>query len=125
MISLTKEMILKLHKDAVRKYGGLDGIRDENLLLSAIMSPFQTFGGKELYPSIIEKAARMCYAIIKNHPFVDGNKRTAFFVLSVLLLLNNITFFSEKKEIIYIIESLASGYKSYDEFLVWLKNHTE
>ena len=49
MISLTKEMILKLHKDAVRKYGGLDGIRDENLLLSAIMSPFQTFGGQHTY----------------------------------------------------------------------------
>ena len=125
MISLTKEMILKLHNDVNKNYGGLDGIRDEDLLLSAISSPYQTFGGKDLYPSIIEKGSRMCYSIVKNHPFVDGNKRTAFLVLSTMLVLNNITLFAGKKDIVRIFQKLASGEISYSYFLVWVKAHTE
>lgn len=125
MIQLTKEMILKLHYISIEKYGGLDGIRDENLLDSAISSPYQTFGGEDLYPSIVEKCARLCFSIIKNHPFIDGNKRTAFFVLASLLTLNHITLFAKKKEIVKTIEGVAVGTVSFDRFLFWLKNHIE
>lgn len=125
MRELSKEMILKLHRETIIKHGGLDGVRDEELLLSSIYSPYQTFGGEDLYPTIIDKSARMSYLIVKNHPFVDGNKRTAFLVLSTMLVLNNITLFAGKKDIVRIFQKLASGEITYRYFLVWVKAHTE
>lgn len=125
MRGLSKEMILKLYRETIIKHGGLDGIRDEKILLSSIYSPYQTFGREDLYPTIIDKSARMSYLIVKNHPFVDGNKRTAFLVLSTMLVLNNITLFAEKKDIIRIFQKLESGEITYNNFLVWVKAHTE
>lgn len=75
MKKLSKNQIIYLHSMTVKKTGGLDGIRDEGLLDSALNSPFQCFSGEELYPSIQSKAARLGFSIIKNHPFLDGNKR--------------------------------------------------
>lgn len=75
MIILSKEQILMLHSQLIEATGGSDGIRDEGMLESAISNPFQTFGGKELYPSIQAKAAQLCYGLVKNHPMIDGNKR--------------------------------------------------
>ncbi|OPJ64812.1 type II toxin-antitoxin system death-on-curing family toxin [Clostridium oryzae] len=69
MRHLSKEQMIHLHSIAIRRTGGLDGIRDEGLLESALSSPFQSFGGEELYPSIQAKAARLGFSIIKNHPF--------------------------------------------------------
>ena len=70
MIKLTKDDILTLYKIMVDNTGGTIGIRDESLLDSALNAPFQTFGNEELYPSIKEKASRLCYGLIKNHPFI-------------------------------------------------------
>lgn len=75
MIKLTKEQILLLHAQLIEITGGSDGIRDIGLLESALESPFQSYGGVELYPSIQAKAARLCYGLVKNHAMVDGNKR--------------------------------------------------
>ena len=61
----TKKNIIELHSDLIQDFGGIDGIRDENLLESAIETPFQTFGGQDLYSTFIEKAARLCYGLIK------------------------------------------------------------
>ena len=74
MIKLTKEQILLLHAQLIETIGGSDGIRDMGLLESALESPFQSYGGKELYPSIQAKAARLCYGLAKNHAMVDGIK---------------------------------------------------
>ena len=73
MIRLTKKQILLLHSQLIKIYGGRDGIRDEKLLESALESPFQSFGGKELYPSIQAKAARLCYGLVKNHAMIDDD----------------------------------------------------
>ena len=75
MNMLTKQQILLLHSQLIRQSGGSDGIRDEGMLDSAISQPFQTFDDMELYPSIVDKAVRLEYGLITNHPFVDGNKR--------------------------------------------------
>lgn len=75
MIILSLEQVLLMHKQLIEESGGSDEVRDIGLLKSAINNPFQTFGGVELYPSIQEKAARLCFGIVKNHALVDGNKR--------------------------------------------------
>ena len=75
MIFFDVDQVIKLHSSLITKTGGMDGLRDKNLLDSALKSPFQTFGGKELYPDIYDKAAQLCYSLIENHPFADGNKR--------------------------------------------------
>ena len=75
MIKLTKEQILLLHTQIMETTGGSDGIRDLGLLESALKSPFQSYGGEELYPGIQAKAARLCYGLVKNHVMIDGNKR--------------------------------------------------
>lgn len=122
---LSKEQILFLHKDLIQKFGGVDGIRDENLLESAIYAPFQTFAGDELYPTTIEKAARLGYGLVKNHPFIDGNKRVGTHAMLVFLELNN--FFAEydDKDLIEIIFRIADNSLDYSDLLRWLKKHIE
>ena len=90
MIILTKDQILRMHDQIVDRFGGEKGIREEGLFDSAVMTPFQTFDGQELYPTIEEKAARLGYSLIKNHCMVDGNKRIGTHSMLVLLALNGI-----------------------------------
>lgn len=120
---LTKNQILILHKDLIKIFGGLDGIRDENLLESAIFAPFQTFGGQDLYPSIIEKAARLCYGIVKNHPFVDGNKRVGTHAMLTFLAMNSFEVNYIDEDLIDIILRVADNSIGYNELLNWLENH--
>jgi death-on-curing protein len=75
MRRLSKEQILLLHTQLIEEFGGTDGVRDYNLLDSALEAPFQSFAGEELYPTIQAKAARFGYGLIKNHTMLDGNKR--------------------------------------------------
>ncbi len=75
MKRLTKEQVLLLHSALTQETGGSDGIRDEGLLESALETPFQSFGGSDVYPSIQQKAARLGFGLIQNHAFIDGNKR--------------------------------------------------
>ena len=75
MITLTKEQVLMLHDQLIEATGDSKGIRDEGMLESALMNPYQSFGGIELYPSIQAKAAQLCLGIVKDHPMIDGNKR--------------------------------------------------
>ena len=75
MIRLTKHQVIQMHKELLSYTGGTAGVRDENLLESALAAPFMMFSGTELFPSLEEKAARLCYGLVKNHAMVDGNKR--------------------------------------------------
>ena len=84
------EQILQIHSSLITKTGGIDGIREYNLLDSSLKSIFQTFDGKELYPSILDKAAQLCYALIENHPFLDGNKRIGVHLILIFLKINGI-----------------------------------
>ena len=117
MITLSKEQIKRLHTIQINATGGLNGIRDEGLLDSALASAFQTFGGTELFPSTAAKIARIAYGLMNNHPFVDGNKRIGTFVMLVLLELNNINTDFSDDDIIRIGLSLADGSMT-DELLL-------
>jgi len=117
MITLSKDQVLRLHEIQLRATGGLDGIRDEGLLDSALASAFQTFGGVELFPSIAAKVARTAYGLVSNHPFVDGNKRIGTYVMLVLLELNSINTDFTDDDIIHIGLSLADGSMTDEQLL--------
>ena len=86
---LSKRQIILLHAQLIEQFGGASAIRDEGLLDSALNSPFQTFNGTELYPTLITKASRLCYGLVKNHPFIDGNKRIGSLLFIVFLTMND------------------------------------
>ena len=121
MIKLTIDNILTLYKIMVDNTGGTIGIRDTSLLESALNAPFQTFGDEELYPSINEKASRLCYGLIKNHPFIDGNKRIGVYAMLVFLELNNLNLDFSDEEIINIALKTADSTYSYEDILDILK----
>ena len=120
---LTKQQILLLHDQLIEIFGGSGSVRDERLLDSAISSPFQTFDKAELYPSLLDKAARLCFGIVKNHPFVDGNKRTGAHAMLVFLAINNIELEYNDDELIKLILSVASGESDDTHILQWLQQH--
>ena len=122
---LSKRQILMLYSMLVAQSGGADGLRDEGLLESAINTPLQTFGGQELYPTVLEKAARLGYGLIHNHPFLDGNKRIGTHAMLVFLDINNITLSYEDDDLIAAILRVASGEMDDSQLLEWLKTHIE
>ena len=122
---LSKRQILMLHSMLVAQSGGADGLRDEGLLESAINTPLQTFDGQELYPTVLEKAARLGYGLIHNHPFLDGNKRIGTHAMLVFLDINNITLSYEDDDLIAAILRVASGDMDDSQLLEWLKTHIE
>lgn len=117
---LTKEQILLLHSQLVKEFGGSLDIRDDSLLESAINTPFQTYGGEELYPTLLDKASRLCFGLVKNHPFVDGNKRIGTHAMLVFLAINGIDLKYTDTELIELILSVASGTQSDSDILQWL-----
>ena len=104
MIRLSKSQVLLLHEQLVAP-----GLRDEGMLDSALNAPFQTFGGEDVYPSLQQKAAHLCFGLVKNHPFVDGNKRIGAHVMLVFLALNGIELQYTQTELSDIILQLAAG----------------
>jgi death-on-curing protein len=123
MIRLTKNQILMLHSQLIKETGGSDGVRDEKLLESALETPFQSFGGEELYPSTQAKAARLCYGLVKNHAMVDGNKRIGTHAMLVFLALNGYELEYTQKELSDTILDVAAGYMSYEDLLSWIIQH--
>ena len=123
MIRLTKQQVIMLHQDVIAQSGGSPEIRDEGLLDSALNAPFQTFAGMELYPTIIDKAAHLGYSLIKNHAFVDGNKRIGTHVMLAFLMLNGIDVDYEDEELIQLILGVAAGEISSEQLLAWLQAH--
>ena len=121
---LSKRQILMLHSALVAQSGGLDGIRDEGLLDSALNVP-QTFAEQDLYPTVLEKAVRLGYGLICNHPFLDGNKRIGTHVMLVFLEINQLSLSYEDEELISTILQTASGMLDYNGLLNWVKEHLE
>ena len=120
MIKFSKEKVLLLHKLITEETGGDPNIRDIALLDSALESAFQTFDGVELYPSKEEKAARIGYALISNHAFVDGNKRIGMYVLLTFLETNGIRIHPTVDDVARVGLAVASGQMKYDELLEWI-----
>lgn len=124
MIILTVEEIIEAHSRLIQKTGGLNGIRDRALLESAVFNILSSFDGIEVYPSIEEKAARLMYSLVKNHSFLDGNKRIG--VLAMLLTLNlNYKLSYSQKELIELGLGTANGSLGYDKILAWIKEHED
>jgi len=123
VIKLTKEQVLMLHSQLIEFTGGCDGIRDEGLLDSALESPFQSFSGTELYPSVQAKAARLCYGLVKNHAMLDGNKRIGAHTMLVFLSVNGYELPYTQKELSDLILNVADGEKGYENILEWILEH--
>lgn len=123
MKRLSKEQILMLHSQLIEEYGGSDGVRDYNLLDSALENPFQSFGGEELYPTLQAKAARLGYGLIKNHCMIDGNKRIGIHAMLVFLAINGIEIDYTQKELYETILAIADGSLEYEDLLKWILEH--
>lgn len=125
MIILTKEEVLRLHEKLLEKTGGLPGVRDMGMLESAVLNCMQTFNETELYPTVLEKSARTAFSICKNHPFNDGNKRTAILTMLVILKLNSINLTYSQKELIDLGLGIADGSVNYENIVEWIKQHSK
>ena len=123
MIKFSKDKILLLHKLMAEATGGSVGVRDSALLESALESCFATFDGVDLYPTKEEKGARLGYALISNHAFVDGNKRIGVYLMTTFLEMNGIRLQATNEEIVQIGLSVAEGSMSYEDLLAWVKKH--
>lgn len=123
MKKLSKKQILMLHTQLIQQTGGSEGVRDYNLRDSALETPFQSFGGDELYPTIQAKAARLGYGLIKNHSMIDGNKRIGTHAMLVFLALNGIELKYMQKELYETILDVAAGKIEYEDLLQWVLDH--
>lgn len=126
MITLSEEEILSLHEKLMDRYSGPDGVRglrDWKALDSALNAPFQTFNGEDLYPSVIEKAVRLGYGLVVNHPFIDGNKRVGTMAMLMLLRLNNVSLSYDQDDLLSIMLAVASGQVDVSTLLSWVLSH--
>ena len=123
MKTLNKEQIIFLHSQLINATGGSDGIKDENMLESAIYAPFQTFSGEDLFPTIYQKAARLGFGLVNNHPFIDGNKRIAAHAMLIFLDLNGIEMQYTNNELSEIFLAIADNRAKYDDLLSWIIEH--
>lgn len=123
MRTLSKRQILALHDHLIAETGGQSGLRDEGLLESALAAPFAAFGSEELYPTLIQKAARLGYGLVQNHAFVDGNKRIAAHAMLTFLALNGVEPRYTQQELSDIFLKLAAGEAEYKDLLAWINEH--
>ena len=125
MIRLSKEKVLFLHRLMAEETGGSVGLRDEALLESALESAFSGFGDQEFYPTAAEKGARLGYALISNHAFVDGNKRIGMFVMLTFLEVNGLRLSCTNEEVAEAGLAVAAGSMDYAQLLTWVRGHTQ
>ena len=125
MITINVHEVVQLHEKLIKATGGPYGIRDNGLLESAVLGCYQSFDGDDLYPGIIERAARMAYAICKNHPFIDGNKRVSVTSMLVMLQLNGLVPSFTQQELVDLGLGIAGGSIEYEEIVVWINEHLQ
>ncbi len=113
--------VTKIHDILIEKFGGAKGIRDKGTLESAINRPYQTFDGQELYPTPVDKGAAIFESIISNHPFIDGNKRTAYVLMRLVLKENNMDIdLGQDQKFDFVIKA-AKGELTYDQIRMWIQ----
>lgn len=120
---LSQEVILYFHRLLVHRYGGSPGLRDPNLLESALAQAHQTMDGQYLHRDIIEMAAAYGFHLCQNHPFIDGNKRIALVAMDTFLRMNGLDLLAGEKETYVIVLRLAGGDLTKQELTQWLKEH--
>jgi death-on-curing protein len=116
--------ILELHENSINDFGGSHGIRDMGLLEAALARPYQTFSGNDLYPTTLEKAAALGESLIKNHPFVDGNKRTGLLAMVSFLINHQHSLTASPTDLYDFIIKISTGAFSFNEIVIWLKANT-
>ena len=121
MIKFSQEKVLLLHQLITEETGGDPGLRDFGLLDSALESAYATFDGNDLYPTKEEKAARLGFALISNHAFVDGNKRIGMYIMLTFLEVNGLRARPTNEEVVRVGLGVASGEIKYDELLAWVR----
>ena len=120
---LTLSEVLFLYQRVMEVSGGEEGVRALEALLSALAQPRMTYGGEELYPSLAEKAGALAYSLMKNHAFVDGNKRIAHAAMEVFLVLNGYEVRATVEEQEQVIRAVAAGTMRREEFVEWIEAH--
>lgn len=122
---LTVNEALLLHARLIQSTGGSGGVRDTGLLESALARPQATFDGVDLYPDLWTKAASLMHSLIQNHPFVDGNKRTALAATGIFLELNGFRLTASNEAALSFTRQVTAGRLSLHEMATWLRTHTQ
>ena len=123
MIKFSKSNVISLQQFLIKKFGGVQGVKDFNLLDSALESLFQTFDGMDLYPTLQEKGARLGYNLISSHCFIDGNKRIGMLVMLSFFKANGVKLTYTNDDVIKIGLGIASGEINYKQLIIWVKSH--
>lgn len=123
MISV--EEVIQIHEILIENFGGTKGVRDKNLLESSVNRPYTTFGASDLYPTPIEKAAAVIESIVKNHPFIDGNKRTGYTLMRLTLLSHEMDIQASEEEKYGFVIQIAESKLTFPEILKWIKSKLE
>jgi death on curing protein len=116
-------VVLSIHSILIEKFGGTEGVRNMELLQSAIERAHATFDGKELYPTTASKASALLESIVKNHPFIDGNKRTGYTLMRLLLLENKLDIDASQEAKYNFVISIASGKLNVEGIEAWIEKH--
>jgi death-on-curing protein len=122
---LTPQQVLAIHDQMVKRFGGSHGIRDIGLVESAVARPMATFDNVDLYENIYDKASALLQSLLKNHPFVDGNKRTALSSAGIFLKMNGYILKNYHEEEVEFGVNVDTKHLSIEEISVWLKNHSQ
>ncbi len=122
---LTVEQVLFIHMRLIVETGGSAGVRDLDVLASAVCRPQASFGGQDLYPTIFDKAAALLDSLIGNHPFVDGNKRVGITAAGIFLLRNGYRLTASNTALEHFTLRVARSETTVDEIADWLRKHSQ
>jgi death-on-curing protein len=122
---LTLAEILELHRRVIEQSGGAEGLRELSGVESAVAQTQMTFDGDDLYPTIESKATALCFSLVMNHPFLDGNKRIGHAAMETLLVMNGYELVSDVDDTEKVILALAGGNLSREELLEWVTSHIQ
>lgn len=122
---LTLDVLIAIHDDLIERYGGSMGIRDFGLLHSALARPQASFGGEELYPTAIDKAAALFHSLMFNHAFVDGNKRTTITATARFLYINGFVLEADQEEFVKFPLKVENNHLNIEEISAWIKTHSK
>lgn len=123
MIWISAEDVILIHSRVIEGSGGLDGLRDRDGLEAAVSAPMQTFDGKELYPTDLEKIVRLGFGLASNHAFVDGNKRIGAMMTQLLLKWNGYDLTLRSGELADMFIAIAAGTAKEKDLLDWISKH--
>ncbi len=121
---ISEKEVLEIHSILIERFGGSNGARDLELLNSAINRPYQTFDGKQLYPTPIDKAAAILESIVKNHPFIDGNKRTGYVLARLFLMDEQLDINATEDQKYQLVISISTGDLAFEQIKEWLEKNS-